>query len=204
MVCWKQQVAIRLINIASLYEWASGKNKTPVCGGEKFPIQPSLQRQEKLLNKTHCRKTESMIKTIFCNWYMNRIERKSAFEHAQNGRFRSSCACAKYHLGLCSPFIISLVSSDYVSGQRRPWSDCASAQSDLGLRCPHMPEDTFLPGEARINNHIPLIPAVLWSIIQCLFETYYKPFANWTYALRLVWVGSAKFKFNQMNQVSVN
>ena len=75
---------------------------------------------------------------------------------------------------------------------------------DLGLRCPHMLADTFSPGEAHINNHIPLIPAVLWSIIQCLFETYYKPFANWTYALRLVWVGSAKFKFNQMNQVSVN
>ena len=30
-------------------------------------------------------------------------------------RFRSSCACAKYHMGLCSPFIHSVISSDYGS-----------------------------------------------------------------------------------------
>ena len=30
-------------------------------------------------------------------------------------RFRSSCACAKYHLGLCSPVIHSVVSDDSVS-----------------------------------------------------------------------------------------
>ena len=37
-------------------------------------------------------------------------------------RFRSSCACAKYHPGLCSPCIysIDLVSNDSVSGQRGP------------------------------------------------------------------------------------
>ena len=35
-------------------------------------------------------------------------------------RFRSSCACAKYQPGLCSPFIHSIVSNDSVSGQRRP------------------------------------------------------------------------------------
>ena len=52
-------------------------------------------------------------------------------------RFRSSCACVKYH-GLCFPFIHSVVSNDSVSGQRRPWSDCADAQADLGLRCPDM------------------------------------------------------------------
>ena len=31
-------------------------------------------------------------------------------------RFRSSCACAHYHLGLCSPFIYYVVSNDSVSG----------------------------------------------------------------------------------------
>ena len=33
-----------------------------------------------------------------------------------------------------------VVSSASFSGQWRPWSDCADAQADLGLRCPHMPE----------------------------------------------------------------
>ena len=50
-------------------------------------------------------------------------------------RFRSSCACAKYHPGLCFAFIHSVVSNASVSRQWRPWS---SAQSDLGLGCPHM------------------------------------------------------------------
>ena len=63
--------------------------------------------------------------------------------------FQSPCACAKYHPGLCSPFIHSVVLNDSSSGQWRPWSDCADAQADLGLRCPHMPEDTFSQGETR-------------------------------------------------------
>ena len=71
-------------------------------------------------------------------------------------RFRSSFACAKYHPSLCSPFIHSVVSDDFVSGQWRPWSDCADAQADLGLRCPHMPDDTFLLGAANIPfTHMP-------------------------------------------------
>ena len=32
----------------------------------------------------------------------------------------------------------SVVAIDSVCGLWRPWSDCASAQSDQGLRCPHM------------------------------------------------------------------
>ena len=54
--------------------------------------------------------------------------------------FRSSRACAKYH---SSPVIHFVVSNDYISEQWRPWSDCANAQADLGLRCSHMPEDMF-------------------------------------------------------------
>ena len=61
-------------------------------------------------------------------------------------RFGSSCACAKYHLRLCSQFIHFTVSNDSVSGQWRPWSDCADAQADLGLRRPHMSKDTLLRG----------------------------------------------------------
>ena len=67
-------------------------------------------------------------------------------------RLRSSCTCAKYHPGLCSPFILSVVSNDSVSGQWRPWSDCADAQSDLGLHCLQMPEDTFSYGAAQVRK----------------------------------------------------
>ena len=49
-------------------------------------------------------------------------------------RFRSSCAFGKYHSGISFPFIHFVVSNDSVSGQWRPWSDCADAQADLGLR----------------------------------------------------------------------
>ena len=64
--------------------------------------------------------------------------------------FRSSCACATYHPGLCSSFMHSVVSNDSFSGQWRPWSDCTSAQSDQGLQYPHMPEDTFSPCTAYV------------------------------------------------------
>ena len=72
----------------------------------------------------------------------------------QTRSFISSCAFAKYHPGLCSPFIHSVVSNDSVSGQRRPGSDCAYAQSDLGLRCPQLPEDTFWHGTAQCDLSI--------------------------------------------------
>ena len=80
---------------------------------------------------------------------------ENAFENAPNvkmlrmRRFRSSCEIAKYHLGLCSPFIHSVVSNDSDSGQWRPWSVCANVQADQGLRCPQMPEKQFSHGAAK-------------------------------------------------------
>ena len=53
-------------------------------------------------------------------------------------RFRSSCACTKSHPGFCSQLTHSIVFNDSVSGIQRPCSDCAYAQSDLGLRCMRM------------------------------------------------------------------
>ena len=50
-------------------------------------------------------------------------EKKSAFNIHKTRRLRSSCACSKYYLGLCSLFIHSVVSNDSISGQWRPWSD---------------------------------------------------------------------------------
>ena len=64
-------------------------------------------------------------------------------------RFRSSCTCAKYHQGLCSPFVHSVVSKESASRQGRPWSNCADEQADLGLRCLHMPKDTFSHGAVQ-------------------------------------------------------
>ena len=68
--------------------------------------------------------------------------------------FRLYCACAKYVLGLCSQFIHSVVSNDFVSSHGRLQSGCADAQADLGLRCTHMPEDMFVHGAAHIEMRL--------------------------------------------------
>ena len=62
----------------------------------------------------------------------------------------SSNAFAKFQPGICSPLIHSIMSIDYASGQRRPWSDCVDTQVDLGIRCPHMLEDTFTHGATQL------------------------------------------------------
>ena len=77
---------------------------------------------------------------------MSRAKRKRGQTFTKMPRFRSSCTCAKYHPGLCSPSIHFKVSNDFVRGQWRPWSDCAEAQADLGLCYPHMPEEMFSHG----------------------------------------------------------
>ena len=57
-----------------------------------------------------------------------------------SGFFRAS---AKSHMGICFPLIHSTAPDDSVSGQWKRWSDCVCAQAELGLRYPHVPEDTF-------------------------------------------------------------
>ena len=71
-------------------------------------------------------------------------------------RFRSSCACARYHTALCS--VHKLWVSNCVSGQWRPWSGCAIEQADLGLRCPHMPETHFRITKTYLYNFDPHKP----------------------------------------------
>ena len=63
----------------------------------------------------------------------------------------SSHACAMTHSCICSQLVHSIVSDDFVSGQRRLWSDCTDAQADLGLRCPYVTEDTFSHVAIYIN-----------------------------------------------------
>ena len=60
----------------------------------------------------------------------------------------------KYSPGICSSFIHSIVPNDSVNGQRRSESDCADAQADLGIRCPHMPEDRFSHGAPISFGHM--------------------------------------------------
>ena len=43
------------------------------------------------------------------------------------------------------------ISNDSVCGQKRLRSDCADAQSDLGLCCPHIPEDIVSHGRAEMK-----------------------------------------------------
>ena len=74
---------------------------------------------------------------------MAHLKRKMPSNMRKMRIFRPACACAKYPPGLCSPPILSVISNDSVGGQWRPWSDCANAQSDLGLRCPHVLNDSF-------------------------------------------------------------
>ena len=62
-------------------------------------------------------------------------------------RFGSSCACAEYYPDICFPFIPSVVFNDSVCDSEDPDQTARmQAQSDLGLHCPHMPEDSFSRG----------------------------------------------------------
>ena len=62
-------------------------------------------------------------------------------------RFSLSFACTKYHPGLWSPFLHSVVSNDSVNGM--PWADCACAVWS-GPSLSDMPEDTFSHGAANM------------------------------------------------------
>ena len=79
--------------------------------------------------------------------YLGRVKRKSAFERVHNNGTHILLHMCKVSSG---PLKYSMLSNDSVCGQRRPISDCADAQSDLGLRCPHMPEDMFSHDAAHL------------------------------------------------------
>ena len=106
----------------------------------------------------HAQKGSSNIrKRVFeqaqkCLWTCAKVSsnmRKSAFEHARKG-LRTCAKCAFWLFcavqSITRAFVLhsyTAVSYVSVSGQWRPWSDCAYAQSGLGLRYPHMPNERF-------------------------------------------------------------
>ena len=55
----------------------------------------------------------------------------------------SSHACPKSHLGTCAQKTDSILSNYSVSGQRKPWSDCADAQADLAFAVRIRPKTRF-------------------------------------------------------------
>ena len=63
----------------------------------------------------------------------------NAFGHAQNVLIHIILCMQKYHPGICSLCIYSVVSNDSVSGQWMPRKDCADMQANLGIRCPYIP-----------------------------------------------------------------
>ena len=52
----------------------------------------------------------------------------------------------------------SIVSNDSGSEQRTSRSNCAEAQADLGLRCPHMPDDMFSHDVAHTRSLGTFVP----------------------------------------------
>ena len=84
--------------------------------------------------------------------HLGRVKQKVPLSMRKMRGFTSSCTCAMFHPGIYSPLKQSIVANDSNCGQRRPWSDCADAQANLGLRCPHMPEDTFSHGTAHLRT----------------------------------------------------
>ena len=84
--------------------------------------------------------------------------------------FSSSCARATNQPNICSAFIHSIVSNDSVSGQWRPWSACVDTQADLGLRCPHMPENTFSHGAVKMPSFHANVLTIMNGVFQ--FSTF--------------------------------
>ena len=68
------------------------------------------------------------------------IKRKMPSSMRKKCGFRSSCAYARSHKGICSPSKQSIVSNDSGSGSEY-------------LRCPHMPEDMFSHGAAQLMSN---------------------------------------------------
>ena len=80
---------------------------------------------------------------------LNCIKRKSALQpFSKLRRFRAFHAFGDFVLQL----VHSATPSGSARGQRRPRSDCAGVQSDLGLRFPHMPIRHHLPRGGVIGN----------------------------------------------------
>ena len=71
------------------------------------------------------------------------VIRGCVFKAYTNNKSPDDRAHARTDQGLYSAVIYSTVSKNCISGKQWPWSDYANAQSDLGLRGPHMPRHCY-------------------------------------------------------------
>ena len=94
--------------------------------------------------------------------YEPRHEKRNLRDENKQWKSRSASWDIQSDQDFCYTSLCPTVPSDSTSGQWRPWSDCADAQSDLGLRCPHMPEETFSHGAA--HTYLALFKAVSFPI----------------------------------------
>ena len=79
----------------------------------------------------------SLTEPTFAVEYMARLKRKSAFEHALTVRIHIILHMRKVSSGLFLLFAIHNIQW-FCLRTVKSRSDCADAQADLGLRCPHM------------------------------------------------------------------
>ena len=112
----------------------------------------------------------------------------------------SSCACAKYHPGLCSPFIHSIVANESISGLWRPWSDCADAQSDQGLHCPLMSWRHFFANTFWILIYKKSLPQPFVFLNKSFWKSAHDPKAHF----RLVGLPYSDRQTGQANSVAVH
>ena len=105
-------------------------------------------------------------------------------------RLRSSCVCAKYLQDLYSSLIHCVVSSDSVSGQWRPLSDCMDVQADQSLHCLHIPEDLAW----RSPNMVQCMMSHLFSGLTVFYSLY--RYEIWFYRpCRVSWFNRTKYPF---------
>ena len=135
----------KAVTRTSQYKWV-----TPSAYSPKILYSHSVTNMKnKRLVFPHHTQNNKMIHVID---EIGRIQQKCVFEICKICIVWLTCTCSRNHPVLCSPFIQSVVSNDSINRQWRPWSDCADAQSDLGLCCPHMSKHPFLHGAAQIEN----------------------------------------------------
>ena len=105
---------------------------------------------------------------------MGTVKQKSVFKHVQKVQIHLILHMGNVLLRHFSPLKHSLVSNDPVCKLQRPWSDCMDAQADLGLCCPHIPQDTFSHGAAHMAmfpGNLKQLSQVQQEIITSFFQT---------------------------------
>ena len=70
---------------------------------------------------------------------MGLAKRKGVFEQTQNAQIQIHPRMRKITSGHLLSVVTFFCAKEVFSGQRMSCSDCAGAQSDLDIHCPHMP-----------------------------------------------------------------